>query len=112
VKALPKPGSAGQAQGVAQDGANPPFPGGRYQVALLEATVHVPSNDFRGATAQAEHIAADIAQLPGFSADVVESPLDTNPANGLQGRYPEQEPATMDARFVLRVIREGPPPPS
>lgn len=111
VKALPKSGP-GQVQNVPEDNANPPFSGGRYQVALLEATMRVPANDFRGAMAEAERIANDIGQLPGFSADVVESPLDTNPSTGLQGRYPEHDNATMDARFVLRVVREGGVPSS
>jgi len=43
---------------------------------------------------------------------VVESPLDTNPTTGLQGRYPEHDSATMDARFVLRVVREAGTPAS
>ena len=111
VKAVPKSGAA-QAPGGAEDGTNPPFAAGRYQVALLEATVRVPANDFRGAMTQAERIAADIAQLPGFSAEVVESPLDTSPTMGLQGRYSEKENALMDARFVLRVVRETPVPPT
>jgi len=111
VKALPKSGP-GQVQNAPEDSANPPFSGGRYQVALLEATVRVPANDFRGAMAEAERIANDIGQLPGFSADVVESPLDTNPTTGLQGRYPEHDSATMDARFVLRVVREAGTPAS
>ena len=33
----------------AADEANPPFAGGRYEVALLEGTVRVAGNDFRGA---------------------------------------------------------------
>lgn len=111
VKAMPK-AVQGQAQTAPEQGANPPFSGGRYQVALLEATVRVPINDFRGATAEAERIATDIGQLPGFSAEVAESPLDTSPSIALQGRYAEREAASMDARFVLRVWREGSQPPS
>ena len=85
---------------------NPPFAGGRYQVALLEGTVHVANNDFRGALTEVERLAADIGQLPGFSADVLESPLDTSPGIALQGRYPEHDPPSMDAHFQLRVMRE------
>ena len=90
--------------------ANPTFAGGRYQVALLEATVQVAANDFRGAASEMERLAADIGQVPGFHAEVVDSPLDTSPTMGLQGRYPEKESSTMEGHFVLRIVREGATP--
>ena len=85
---------------------NPPFAGGRYEVGLIEATVRVPNNDFRGAMAEVERLAADIAKVGGFQADLVESPLDTSPSLGLQGRHGERDPAVMEPRFVLRITRE------
>jgi hypothetical protein len=108
VKALPKP--SGATTRAADEVNNPPFAGGRYEVALLEGTVHVANNDFRGALAEVERLAADIGQLPGFTADVVESPLDTSPKIALQGRYPEHDAPSMDGHFQLRVMREGAPP--
>ena len=90
----------------APDAANPPFAGGRYQVALIEATVHVPNNDFRGATRLVDELAADIGKQPGFHADVVEPPLDVRPSFSLQGRHAEREKDVMEPRFVLRIVRE------
>ena len=84
---------------------NPPFAGGRYEIALIEGTVRVAQNDFRAALAQAERLAADLAALPGTTADVVESPLDVRPTLGIQGRQSNLDPAQMDARFVVRVVR-------
>ena len=111
VKAVAKSAQPGQVQSQSsEENANPPFTGGRYQIALVEATVHVPNNDFRGAMAEVERLAADIGQVPGFRADVMESPLDTSPGTGLQARYADKEGATMDARFVLRIVREGASP--
>ncbi len=108
VKSMPKSATPGtQTPQQNEDNANPPFAGGRYQVALVEATVHAASNDFRGAAAEVERLVADIGQVPGFHADVVESPLDTSPTTALQGRYPEKDQPTMDERFVLRIVREG-----
>ncbi len=91
--------------GGAED-TNPPFVSGRYEVALIEATVRAPNNDFRAARAEVERLANDIGQVEGFRADVVESPLDTSPSLELQGHLQEHDPATMESRFVLRVTHE------
>jgi hypothetical protein len=105
VKSVPKSGEAAPAQ-QPEAPANPPFAGGRYEVALLEGTVRVASNDFRGAMAEVERLAADLSKVAGFSAEVVEAPLDLSPGHGLQGRLDEREPATMEPRFMLRIMRE------
>jgi hypothetical protein len=85
--------------------ANGPFSSGRYEVALVEGTVHVANNDFRAALDDVQRVAADLSKLDGTTAEVVESPLDTRPTLELHGRHAEKEPASMDARFVLRVVR-------
>ena len=107
VRTVTKAEGAGAA--ALDDPPNPPFAGGRYQVALLEGLLRVPVNDFRGAVAEVEKLAADISRIPGFRADVVEGPLDTSPTQQLQGRLTERSPPTMDTRFVLRVVREKEP---
>jgi uncharacterized protein (UPF0335 family) len=85
---------------------NPPFAGGRYEVAVVDGTVRVAHNDFRAALDEVERLADDISKLQGFKADVVESPLDVRPSMGLQGRHAVPEPATMEPRFVLRIVRD------
>jgi hypothetical protein len=90
----------------AEAATNPPFAGGRYEVALLEATVRVGNNDFRAALERVEKLAEAIGAIPGFRAEVAESPLDTRSSLQLQGRHGEREPATMEPRFVLRVMRD------
>jgi hypothetical protein len=90
----------------AAEPANAAFAGGRYEVALLEATVNVPADDFRGAIGQAQRLADEIGRLPGTDAEVPESPLDLRPSLQLQGRLDPSQPATMEARFVLRVVRD------
>jgi len=92
-----------------EDAPNPPFAGGHYEVALLEATVRVPNNDFRAARSEVERLANDIQQIEGFRADVVDSPLDTSPTLELMGHLQDRESPTMDARFVLRLTRERGP---
>ena len=105
VKALAKAGEATVPQ-ASDDNPNPPFAGGRFEVAMVEGTVRVNNNDFRGAMTEVERLAADIDKIEGFRATVAESPLDTSPGAALQGRHGEREPALMEPRFVLRIVRE------
>jgi hypothetical protein len=104
VRAVGKAPEAGAAQ--LESPANAPFSTGKYEVALIEGTVRVPNNDFRGALEQVEKLAADITKVAGFNAEVVDSPLDVRSSLALQGRLGEQEPQQMEARFVLRIVRE------
>lgn len=108
VKSLAK-GSDAAVPAPSEQGANPVFGTGRYEIALIEATVRVPNNDFRGALEHVERLAADISKLRGYSAQVVESPLDLRPALALQGRLGGEEPETMEPRFVLRIVRSRQP---
>jgi len=86
--------------------ANPPFASGRYEVALVEATVRVPNNDFRGALDDVQRLVQDLSRVDGVSAaEVVEAPLDVRPSLELHGRHAGGEPASMEPRFVVRVVR-------
>jgi hypothetical protein len=106
VKTLSKGGEPPPPQLASDAVSNPVFAGGRYEVALLEATLQVPAGDFRGAIGQAQKLAEEIARLPGTSADVVESPLDLRSSLQLQGRLEPTRPDTMETRFVLRIVRD------
>ena len=105
VKSLPKGGESAVRPAIDESAASA-FPTARFEVALLEATVDVASHDFRGALGEVEQLAAAIARLPGFRAQVVESPLDVRPSLVLQGRHAEREAQRMAPRFILRVVRE------
>jgi len=97
----PPPAAAAQ---VAQ--ANPTFAGSRYEIALLEGTVRVGANDFRGALERVDRLAEEISRLPGYRAEVAESPLDVRTSLSIQGRHSGKEAPFMEPRFVLRVSRE------
>jgi hypothetical protein len=88
------------------DANNPVFAGGRYEVALLEATFTVNADDFRGAIGEAQKLADELSRLPGTTADVIESPLDVRTSLQMQGRLESNQAATMETRFVLRVVRD------
>ena len=92
--------------GQAPDASAAAFAGGRYEIALMEATVSVPADDFRGAIAQAQKLADEIGRLPGTTADIVESPLDLRSTLKLEGRLETTQPPGMETRFVLRVVRD------
>jgi len=109
VHAVARGAEPGTVAPVSAEDANPPFAGGRFEVAMLEGSVRVAPNDYRGAVAEVQRLADDISNLVGFRADVVESPLDVRPALALQGRHAEREPDTLEARFVLRVVHERRP---
>lgn len=98
------PEGAGDAR--SEDAAGTTFTSARYEVAMIEAMVEVPSNDFRAALEGVERLAGEISRIRGYRADVVESPLDLRPALALQGKLGANESATMDTRFVLRILRE------
>jgi hypothetical protein len=104
--------SAGKASDVAvrpavDDASAGAFGGGRYEVALVEATISAPSHDFRAALSEVERLVAAIRGVRGFDAEVVESPLDVRPSLVLQGRHAEREAQGMEARFILRIVRKG-----
>jgi len=105
AKAFARGAEAAVRSPAGEDLSSQPFASGRYEVALVEALVTSPAHDFRGAIAEVEKLAEDIGRIKGYRADVVESPLDLRSSLQLQGRNADREPAQMDARFLLRVVR-------
>jgi hypothetical protein len=90
---------------------NPPFAAGRYEIGLIDALVRVPRNDFRGAVETVDKLAQDVNAIRGFTAEVVESPVDLNPKQGLLGKFDEKAgPESMELHFVMRIVRDRGPP--
>jgi hypothetical protein len=87
-------------------GTDAAFANGRYQVALLEATVRVDGVDFRGALAEVDRLVTELGRVPGYRAEVVESPLDMRPAVAVQGKLGARAADSSEARFTVRVVRE------
>jgi len=87
------------------------FATGRHAVAVLEGTVKMEGLGFRDANAQVQRLADDIGRLEGYTAAIVESPLDVNPKGGIQGKFDSREPGASDARFSLRIARTKEPRP-
>jgi hypothetical protein len=89
------------------DDPNQPFATGRYEIGLIEAQVRVQRNDFRAAVETVDQLARDVSAIRGFSAEVVESPVDLNPRQGLQGKFDDTAAAgMMDLHFVMRITHD------
>ncbi|MEP7260388.1 MAG: hypothetical protein ABI669_04295 [Usitatibacter sp.] len=107
VKSVLRPGTTPPPPAPALEAiANPTFAGSRYQVALLEGTVRVAANDFRGALERVERLVEGINRIPGYRAEIAESPLDVRTTLSILGRHAEKDSAIMEPRFVLRVSRD------
>jgi hypothetical protein len=106
VKTMARVAEAGAAPAAAPDPAAASFQTGRYEIALLEATLQVPSEDFRRAIDEARTLAEELGRLPGMRAEVIESPLDVSSSLQMQGKLTAEQSPRMDARFVLRLVRE------
>jgi hypothetical protein len=105
VKSLAKAPEGG-APAVAAVDPNAAFQSGKYEIALVEALLQVPAEDFRRAIDEAQKLAEDISRIPGMRAEVLESPLDVSSGLQLQGKITTEQERRMDARFVLRIVRE------
>jgi hypothetical protein len=122
-KAMPKlapstPRNAPPVKAVAGSGSTPPpaptpagqvsdapFPSGRAQVALFEAVIQVRGSDFRPAIIEIERLIRDLGKMPGYSADLVDPPLDITTGVGIQGRLESNPDVTSEVRFTFRVTR-------
>jgi hypothetical protein len=74
-------------------------------VAVLEATVNVEGVDYRSALSIVEGFVADIGKLPGYRADILDSPLDITPRSAIRGRSGDQPQGVSQARFSVKVSR-------
>lgn len=101
-KAVETGGAAPRGPGDAQD---TPFPSGRHSVAILEAMVTVEGIDYRSAIAAVDGFLAAIRAIPGYHAEMVDSPLDITPRSGVQGKSGEFPPPPSQARFSVKVSR-------
>jgi hypothetical protein len=89
-----------------QESATPQFEGGRAQVATIEAAVAAFEGDYRGALAEIDRFVDDLNRIPGYSASLVESPLDTKPGSSISARFSQKPTGDAEGRLVVRVTRQ------
>ncbi|MBL8515022.1 MAG: hypothetical protein JNJ55_13605, partial [Betaproteobacteria bacterium] len=83
--------------------ADPPLPGTKFEVAVIEGNITGFRGDYREANAVVEKLVARFDREPGFKATVSEFPVDTRTPATLRGKA--DEPDAPEARFVIRVLR-------
>ncbi len=105
IKALGKGKDSAPATAVraAVSTADALFVTGRHAVAVLEGTVKIDGLGFRDALEQVRSLVEDIGHLDGYSARLIDSPLDVTPRAGIQGKFGDRTPPTSQARFSLKV---------
>lgn len=81
------------------------LPGSRHQIVLLDATIGPFQGDYRGMLQDIERLVVALGKLPGCSATLVRSPLDTKPDANIRGTLSKQLEAGLNGQFTIRVVR-------
>lgn len=89
----------------AQADLNPPLPGNKFQVAIIEIVVVPFSGNFRKANAEMDRFLAAINQSPTLKASLIGVPLDTNTGLVIEGKVDDVTNTVNAARYALRVTR-------
>jgi hypothetical protein len=84
---------------------NPPLPGNKVQVGIIEAEISAFSGDFRMANAEINRFVDAINQTGSFAASVVSLPLDTQTSTTIQGDLDDRANSAKAAPFVIRLVR-------
>ncbi|HEX9391901.1 MAG TPA: hypothetical protein VF928_11370 [Usitatibacteraceae bacterium] len=106
VKAgAPGAGASGGTAAQATGDANPPLPGNKFQVVVVEAAIKPFAGDFRKANADINNFIEAINRRPGLKAGVVSMPLDTQTNTTIQGAVDDKQTTVNEARFMIRIVR-------
>jgi hypothetical protein len=83
---------------------NPPLPGNKFHVAVVEGSIVPFRGDMRAALAEIERFRARL-ELAGLKTTVLTLPLDTRPVATIFGGATKNQDDFGEARFSLRVAR-------
>jgi hypothetical protein len=92
------------------DSANPPLPGNKYQILLLDVSISPFSGDYRKLIEDADRFVLALNGIPGIRASLHVAPLDVRSVSGIKASVSPSLPPPEEARFVVRVMRTMPPP--
>ncbi|MBL8516880.1 MAG: hypothetical protein JNM76_07900 [Betaproteobacteria bacterium] len=79
--------------------------GARHQVVLLDATIGPFRGDYRTMLQDIERLVVMLGKLPGCSATLVKSPLDTKPAANIRGSLARPLEEGLSGQFTIRLVR-------
>ena len=95
-----------QASGAqSQADLNPPLPGNKFQLGVIEAAITPFSGDFRKANTEIDQLVAAINRSQSLKATMISLPLDTQINASIQGGIDDKKPLGNEARFTIRVAR-------
>jgi|GEM_PF-467864 len=103
--ANPPVGSGGMA--ITQQAAteiNPPLPGNKFQIGVIEASITNFDGDFRKLLAGIEAFKDRFNQIPGMKATIVTMPLNIESSATLRAGMSKSDKPSRDARFVLKLV--------
>ncbi|MEO8100942.1 MAG: hypothetical protein ABI790_00350 [Betaproteobacteria bacterium] len=103
VPGAPPPAAGAGASALAFD-ADPPLPGSKYEVLIVDAAVTGFRGDYRAAIASIERAADRLNKAPNMKAEIVKLPIDVKPTAILRAGTPSASEAS-EVRFTLKIIR-------
>jgi hypothetical protein len=100
------PGAQAPPAGVAANAmeADPPLPGGRFEVLIIDAAVTRFQGDYRAAIADIERMVARLNKAPNMKTEIVKLPIDVKPTAILHATTPTASEAS-EVRFTLKITR-------
>jgi hypothetical protein len=86
--------------------ADPPLPGSKYEVLIVDASVTRFKGDYRAAISEIERMAKRLNQAPNMQAEVVKLPIDVQPTAILRANTGAPGAGeTSEVRFTLKITR-------
>ena len=83
---------------------NPPLPGNKFQIGVIEASITNFDGDFRKLLAGIEAFKDRCNQIPGMKATIVTMPLNIESSATLRAGMSKSDKPSRDARFVLKLV--------
>ncbi len=81
------------------------LPGSIYQILILDASVFQFKGEYRKLLEDLNELVTALGQLPGCSASLIKSPLDTSTNANIRGVLGATPQAPSEAQFSVRVVR-------
>lgn len=107
IKAVPgaaPPPTAGAVASANAFDADPPLPGSKYEILIVDAAITRFRGDYRSAIAEVERLVARLNKAPNMKAEVVKMPVDVNHAAVLRATTLAST-ETSEVRFTLKLTR-------
>ncbi len=86
--------------------ADPPLPGSKFEVLIVEGAVTRFQGDYRAAIAKIEQMADRIGRAPNMKTEIIRLPIDVKPTANLRATTPlAAADETGEVRFTLKITR-------